>query len=151
MEPPYFDGSDASSWIARVQYYFDHLQLPEADRLHYVVMLFNPPASEWIFNYRANNRVVTWQDFLEDVRHHFDPQSFRNFIGPLSKFVQTTTVAEYQATFERYSNRIDGLSEAALIPMFIVGLKEPIQEKVELQQPTSLAAAIVLASHLAAS
>lgn len=151
MDPPYFDGSDTPSWIARVQYYFDHLQLPDADRLHYVVMLFHPPASEWIFNYRANNRIVSWSDFLEDVRHHFDPHSFRNFIGPLSKLVQTDTVAEYQATFERYSNRIDGLPESALIPMFIARFKEPIQEKVELQQPTSLAAAMALASHLAVS
>lgn len=114
-------------------------------------MLFHPPASEWIFNYRANNRVVAWLDFLEDIRHRFDPHSFRNFIGPLSKLVQTGTVAEYQATFECYSNRIDGLPELALIPMFIAGLKEPIQEKVEQQQPSSLAAAMALAASLAAS
>lgn len=35
--------------------------------------------------------------------------------------------------------------------MFIAGLKELIQEKVELQQPTSLAEAMALALHLAAS
>lgn len=151
MDPPYFDGSDTASWIAHVQYYFDHLGLPDADRLHYVVMLFPPPASKWIFNYRANNRFVTWNDFLEDVRHRFDPQSFRNFIGPLSKLVQTGSVAEYQATFEHYSNRIESLSESALIPMFIAGLKEPIQEKVEWQQPASLATAMALALRLAKS
>lgn len=65
-------------------------------------------------------------DFLEDVRHRFEPQSFTNSIGPLSKLVQTGTVAEYHATFERLLNRMDGLPESALIPMFIAGLKEPI-------------------------
>ena len=40
----------------------------------YVIMLFDPPASEWIFNYRANNGFVTWQEFLDDVSHRFDPQ-----------------------------------------------------------------------------
>lgn len=114
-------------------------------------MFFHPPASEWIFNYRSNNQFVTWHDFLEDVRHRFDPQSFCNFIRPLSKLVQMGSVADYQATFERYWNRIDGLYESALIPMFIAGLKEPIQEKVEWQQPTSLTAALALALRLAAS
>lgn len=46
MDAPKFDGSDTSNWISRVQYYFDHFDIPEHDRLHYVVMLFQPPASE---------------------------------------------------------------------------------------------------------
>ncbi|XP_042018949.1 uncharacterized protein LOC121766761 [Salvia splendens] len=151
MKAPRFDGSDATNWISRVEYYFDHLQMPDYERLHYVVMLFQPPAAEWIFNYRENNPVVTWQEFLGDVRHRFDPQSFRNCIGPLSKLVQTGSVAEYHDAFERYLNRVRGLSEEALIPIFITGLKEPIQEKVELQQPGSLAETMALALRLAVS
>ncbi|XP_042030060.1 uncharacterized protein LOC121776994 [Salvia splendens] len=151
MKAPRFDGSDASNWISRVEYYFDHLQLADEDRLHYVVMLFQPLAAEWIFNYRANNPVVTWLEFLEDVRHRFDPQSFRNCAGPLSKLVQTGSVAEYHDAFDRYLNRVQGISEEALIPIFITGLKEPIQEKVELQQPSSLAEAMALALRLASS
>ncbi|XP_042059584.1 uncharacterized protein LOC121804108 [Salvia splendens] len=151
MKAPRFDGSDATNWISRVEYYFDHLQMPDYERLHYVVMLFQPPAAEWIFNYRENNPVVTWREFLEDVRHRFDPQSLRNCIGPLSKLVQTGSVAEYHDAFERYLNRVRGLSEEALIPIFITGLKEPIQEKVELQQPGSLAEAMALALRLAVS
>lgn len=81
----------------------------------------------------------------------FDPQSFTNCIGPLSKLVQMRTVANYHATFEQFLNRIEGIPESALIPMFIVGLKEPIQEKVELQQPLSLAVTMALALRLAAS
>ncbi|XP_042031572.1 uncharacterized protein LOC121778308 [Salvia splendens] len=151
MKAPRFDGSDASNWISRVEYYFDHLQMADEDRLHYVVMLFQPPAAEWIFIYRANNPVITWLEFLEDVRHRFDPQSFRNCAGPLSKLVQTGSVAEYHDAFDRYLNRVQGISEEALIPIFITGLKEPIQEKVELQQPTSLAEAMALALRLAST
>lgn len=64
MEAPKFDGSEASNWIACVQYYFDHLSIPDPERLHYVVMLIQPPVSEWIFNYRANNPYVSWEEFL---------------------------------------------------------------------------------------
>ncbi|XP_042065700.1 uncharacterized protein LOC121809231 [Salvia splendens] len=151
MRAPHFDGTDVSSWISRVEYYFDHIMMPEEDRLHYAVMLFDPPAAEWIFNYRNNNRYVTWPEFLEDVRHRFDPQSFRNYIGPLAKLVQTGTVAEYHDTFEKFLNRVEGVPDYILIPVFIEGLKMPIQEKVELQQPQSLAEAMALALRLAAN
>lgn len=46
---------------------------------------------------------------------------------------------------------MDDLSETSLIPIFIAGLKEPIREKVDLQQPSSLAAAMALALRLAAT
>lgn len=46
MKPPRFDGSDATNWVSRVQYYFDHVMMPDAQRLHYAVMLLDPPASE---------------------------------------------------------------------------------------------------------
>ncbi|XP_042032197.1 uncharacterized protein LOC121778871 [Salvia splendens] len=151
MRATHFDGSDASNWISRVEYYFDHIMMPDEDRLHYVVMLFDPPAAEWIFNYRRNNRYVTWSEFLEEVRHRFDPQSFRNYIGPLAKLVQTGTVSEYHDTFEKYLNRVEGVPDYILIPVFIEGLKMPIQEKVELQQPQSLAEAMALALRLAAN
>ena len=55
------------------------------------------------------------------------------------------SVAENHDTFEKYLNRVQGLSEESLIPIFIEGLKQPIQEKVELQQPQSLAEAMALA------
>ncbi|XP_042017759.1 uncharacterized protein LOC121765623 [Salvia splendens] len=151
MRAPHFDGSNATNWISRVEYYFNHKLMPEEDRLHYTVMLFEPPAAEWIFNYQKNNPYVTWPEFLEDVRHRFDPQSFKNYTGPLAKLVQTGSVTEYHNTFERYLDRVQGLSDEALIPIFIEGLKQPLQETVELQQPQSLAEAMALALRLGAS
>ena len=59
--------------------------------------------------------------------------------------MQAGTVTEYHETFERYLNRVEDLSKTSLIPIFIAGLKQPIQEKVELQQPTSFAAVMALA------
>lgn len=78
-------------------------------------------------------------------------RSFRNYTWLIAKLVQTTTVADYHATFERYLNRVEDLTESALIPIFIQGLKQPLQEKVELQQPASLAEAMELALRLAAT
>ncbi|XP_042035243.1 uncharacterized protein LOC121781586 [Salvia splendens] len=145
MKPPRFDGSEATNWIARVQYYFNHLMMPDAQRLHYAVMLFDPPASEWVFNYCANNEFVTWQEFLEDVRHRFDRQSFKDYFGLIAKLTQTGTVLEYHDTFEKYLNRVQGVPEAKLFTLFVAGLKPEMQERLTLHRPTSLAAAMALA------
>ena len=69
----------------------------------------------------------------------------------LAKLVQTGSVADYHDTFEKYLNRVEGLSDYALIPIFIEGLKQPIQEKVELQHPQSLAEAMAIALRLGAT
>lgn len=81
----------------------------------------------------------------------FDPRSFKNYTGPLAKLIQTGSVVEYHNTFKRYLDRVQGLSEESLIPIFIEGLKQLLQETVELQQPPSLAEAMALALRLAAS
>ncbi|XP_042008927.1 uncharacterized protein LOC121757445 [Salvia splendens] len=151
MKPPRFDGTDATSWISRVHYYFDHVMMPEAQRLHYAVMLFDPPASEWVFNYCANTDFVTWQEFLEDVRHRFDKQSFKDYFGLIAKLTQTGTVLEYHDTFERYLNRVQGVPEVKLFTLYVAGLKPDMQERVTLRQPRSLAAAMALSLELADS
>lgn len=121
MKPPRFDGRDATNWVSRVQYYFDHLMMPYAQRLHYAVMLFDPPASEWVFNYLGNNDFVTWSEFLEDVRHRFERQTFKDYFGLIAKLTQTGTVLEYHDTFERYLNRVQGVPESKLFTLFFFG------------------------------
>ncbi|XP_042006094.1 uncharacterized protein LOC121754869 [Salvia splendens] len=151
MAAPRFDGSDATNWVSRVQYYFNHLLMPDAQRLHYAVMLFDPPASEWVFNYCANNEFVTWQEFLEDVRHRFDRQSFQDYFGLLAKLTQTGSVLEYHDTFEKYLNRVRGIPEKKLFTLFVAGLRPDMQERVRLHRPPSLAAAMALSLELADS
>ncbi|XP_042016185.1 uncharacterized protein LOC121764193 [Salvia splendens] len=151
MAAPRFDGSDATNWVSRVQYYFNHLMMSDAQRLHYAVMLFDPPASEWIFNYCANNEFVTWQEFLEDVRHRFDKHSFQDCFGLLAKLTQTGSVLEYHDTFEKYLNRVQGIPERKLFTQFVAGLKSDMQERLRLHRPPSLAAAMALTLELADS
>ncbi|XP_042005941.1 uncharacterized protein LOC121754689 [Salvia splendens] len=145
MKPPRFNGSEAVNWISRVQYYFNHMGTPEDHRLHYVVMMFEGPASEWIFNYRDNNPNANWADFLEDVRRRFDPQCFQNFIGLIAKLCQTGSLAEYNTTFETMLNRVRGVPEYILLPIYIEGLTQPVKNHVRLQHPSSVAAAMALA------
>lgn len=141
MDPPVFDGSDVHSWINRIQYYFDHIMLPDEQRLHYVVMLFASPATNWIFSYRANNPVVTWSQFLEDVRRRFDPNYFVNYIELIAKLTQTGSVVDYNKEFNRMMDQIHGVAESTLLPIYLGGLRNPIKTLVRFQHPASVAAA----------
>lgn len=40
VSTPRFDGTEVNNWIRGIQFYFDHVGTPEAERLHYVIMLF---------------------------------------------------------------------------------------------------------------
>lgn len=145
MDPPVFDGTAAHSWATRIQYYFDHIQLPEDQRLHYAVMLFAPPSTDWIFAYRANNPFVSWPQFLEDVRRRFDPNYFVNYIELIAKLTQTGSVSDYNKEFDRMLSQIQGVAESTLLPIYLGGLRNPIKNQVRFQHPTSVAAAMALA------
>ncbi|XP_057786354.1 uncharacterized protein LOC131003815 [Salvia miltiorrhiza] len=146
MEPPIFDGSEAQSWVTRIQYYFDHIKMPENQRLHYVVMLFAPPTTEWIFSYRANNPRVSWSQFLEDVRRRFDVNYFVDYRELIAKLTQTGSVSDYNKEFERMMSHIHGVSESMLLSIYLGGLRHSVKVQVRFQHPTSVAAAMAIAS-----
>ncbi|KAL1550842.1 hypothetical protein AAHA92_18755 [Salvia divinorum] len=145
MDKPRFDGTDVHNWISRVQYYFDHIMLPDEHRLHYVVMLFDAPVAEWIFNYRDSNPMARWHSFLEDVRRRFDPNCFENYLGLISKLCQTGSLSEYNTTFEKMRSRISNIPESTFLPIYVAGLQQSVRNQVKHHHPTSVAKAMALA------
>lgn len=119
--------------------------LPDEQLLHYVVMFFAPPATDWIFSNRANNQIVTWSQFLEDLHRRFDPNYFVNYIMLIAKFTQTSSMADYNREFERMMNQIHGVVESTLLPIYLGGLRNPIKSQVRFKYPTSVAAAMAIA------
>ena len=95
MEPPRFDGTEVNNWICGIQFYFDHVGTPEAERLHYMIMLFELGAANWIWNYCSSQEFITWPKFLDDVRRRFDPQCYVSHVGLLKKLQHTGTVSDY--------------------------------------------------------
>lgn len=112
--------------------------LPDDQRLHYVVMLFSPPASDWIFSYRANNPLVSWSQFLDDVRHRFDPNYFVNYLELLAKLTQQGSLAEYHCEFDSLMNHIHGIPESTLLPIYLGGLRPSLKNQVRFQHPSSV-------------
>lgn len=149
MEPPRFDRTEVNNWIWGVQFYFDHVGTPEAQRLHYVIMLFEPNVADWIWNYCDSNAFVTWSEFLDDVRRRFDPQCYISHVGLLKKLQQTCTVSDYQLAFEKLQTKVVGVPDHVLLDLYVAGLKQPIQDEVLLHRLATLAVAFALATQLA--
>ncbi|VFQ81342.1 unnamed protein product [Cuscuta campestris] len=151
IDAPRFSSEDPVGWIFRIQKYFDYFLTPEAERLHLVAVLIDHPASEWFRYYQANNCNVSWMAFLVAVRQRFDPDYYENYIGLLSKLHQTTTVMDYQSSFEALLNKVASVPEPTLIAMYIAGLKQPVQREVNLRAPGTLQETFALAREYAAS
>ncbi|VFQ98572.1 unnamed protein product [Cuscuta campestris] len=57
---------------------------------------------------------------------------------------------EYQSAFESILNKVSGVPEPTLVAMYIAGLKQPVQQKVNLRNPSTLPATFALARELSA-
>lgn len=98
-----------------------------------------------LFIWKANNMLTTWQDFLANLKHHFDASMYEDHQGNLSKLTQTTTVVDVQYAFGDLMNKVTGILELLLISFFITGLKSDIRRELLCSRPTSLMEAFALA------
>lgn len=64
----------------------------------------------------------------------------------IAKLTQTGTLADYHRDFEKMLNQIHGVPESTLLPIYLGGLRQPIKNLVKFQHPSSIAAAMALAT-----
>lgn len=120
LDLPRFDGTDAQGWIFRNQEYFEFYETPDAQRLRIAAFNMEGKASEWYQWLKTNKKLSTWQNFLQQVKERFGPSEFEDYTGQLAKLMQKGTVAEYQSEFESLMNKVNDMSEAVLLSIFIV-------------------------------
>ena len=61
-------------------------------------------AIQWFDWFEHTYGVLLWQQFKEGLLIHFRPTDYENIDGQLAKIRQTSTIQEYQITFEKLSN-----------------------------------------------
>ncbi|GJS12000.1 transposon ty3-G gag-pol polyprotein [Tanacetum coccineum] len=146
LDVPKFNGADPDSWIFSINEYFELLDTPVDQRLKVVGFNLEGEAAEW-FRWMTRNKLInTWDGFLENVLNRFGPSKYEDPQGTLSKLLQTGTVAQYQAEFEKLMNRVTDISEALLISFYISGLKPNLQRELLVSKPTTLGEAFSLAT-----
>ncbi|VFQ74456.1 unnamed protein product [Cuscuta campestris] len=115
---PKTDGSDPLGWLFKAHEYFVFYGVAEDARLPAVSLMLEGPALDW-FRWRQRNVLVSsWSDFVSQFKLRFDPLSYVDYFGLLSK------------------------------SLFHAGLKSHLQHEIMLLKPGSLSASFALAREL---
>ncbi|VFQ74333.1 unnamed protein product [Cuscuta campestris] len=150
MDPPVTDGSDPHTWLFKATEFFEFNAIPEEGRLKVTGLMLDGAAVEWFRRMKRNDLINTWADFEEQFKFRFDPEMYEDYFGLLAKLQQTTTLMAYQTEFERLMNKVEGVTEATLISVFISGLKDPVRRELRVNRPSTLNGAFALARETAA-
>ncbi|GAU30089.1 hypothetical protein TSUD_392450 [Trifolium subterraneum] len=145
LEIPGFDGSDPLPWIFKINQFFEFHNTPEEQRLRLASFYMQGEALTWYQWLHSNGQLLSWQQFLHALELRFAPSHYDDPKGALFKLCQTSSVKDYQTTFESLANRINGLPSQFFLSCFISGLKPDIRREVQAFQPISLSHAISLA------
>lgn len=75
----------------------------------------------------TNHQVRSWADFIFQIHVRFGPSPYEDPNTQLAKLTQTGIVADYEAKFQKISNKIPWLPESFLNWCYIGGLRGDIQ------------------------
>jgi hypothetical protein len=145
LEIPKFNGTEALSWIFKIKQFFEFHHTAEEQRLSIASFYMEGEALTWFQWMHSNGLLHSWTAFLHALEMRFAPSQYEDSKGELFKLCQTTTVKDYQTSFESLANRITGLPPQFYLSCFISGLKPEIRREVQAFQPASLTHAIGLA------
>ncbi|XP_010445504.1 PREDICTED: uncharacterized protein LOC104728178 [Camelina sativa] len=138
VEMPLFDGTEAYSWIARVERFFRMGGFTDADRLELVSVSLTGDALSW-YNWEINRLPFqSWLQFKARLLLRFGNLKSRGPSQSLFCLKQTGTVAEYIHQFEDLSSQVSGLDDNKLEGIFLNGLSLEMQEIIHMWKPQSL-------------
>ncbi|KAA8542515.1 hypothetical protein F0562_023667 [Nyssa sinensis] len=146
LEFPRFNGEgDTTSWICRVEQFFQFHQTPEEDRVPLASFHLEGGAQLWYQLLKQEEDVMTWKEFTDGLHARYGPTQFQDFFGELTKLQQVGSVRDYQTQFEKLLSKVGQLPQNRQVSCFISGLKDSIKADVLSGRPKNLSSAIGLA------
>ncbi|XP_020691225.2 uncharacterized protein LOC110105887 [Dendrobium catenatum] len=155
LDIPFFDGrlhiEDYLDWERSVENFFDYMEIEPEKQVKYVACRLKGGASAWWSQLLQCRRregrgpVRSWSRMKQLLRGHFLPTDYEQML--YLKYQHCTqgnrSVSEYTEEFYSLSARND-LNETSnqLVARYIGGLKESIQDKLELSSVWSLSQAV---------
>ncbi|PKU85457.1 hypothetical protein MA16_Dca003197 [Dendrobium catenatum] len=132
---------DYLDWEKAVENFFDYMEIAPENQVKYVACRLKSGASAWweqVLQSRrkeGRSRIHTWGRMKQLLRAQFLPTDFEQILYMRYQHCMqgTRTVSEYTEEFNRLSARND-LQESGtqMVARYIGGLKESIQDKLEL-------------------
>ncbi|CAJ2679012.1 unnamed protein product [Trifolium pratense] len=143
--PAHFDGTDPLEWIFQSEQFFTYYNISYENRLPLAGFYMKGEALGWYKWMFQNNQLSDWNSFSRDLELRFGPSTYENHQAQLFKLRQHGSVAEYQAQFEKISNRVLGLPPDDMLNCFISGLNAEIRSELAIQRHPTISQAIGLA------
>jgi hypothetical protein len=143
--PKYKGVDDPTSWICRVEQFFEFQQTEEEDKLPMAAYHLEEEAQMWYQLFRDSEETVTWKSLKAALHIRYGPTVFEDHFGDLTKLQQIGTVRDYQLKFEQLLSRVGKLSIPHQLGCFVSGLKGNLRTEVQAMKPSTLTEAIGLA------
>ncbi|XP_028549168.1 uncharacterized protein LOC110102806 [Dendrobium catenatum] len=155
IDIPYFEGrlhiEDYLDWERAVETFFEYMEIHPEKQVKYVACRLKGGASAWWHQLLQARRrdgrgaVRSWFRMKQLLRGHFLPTDYEQML--YLKYQHCTqgarSVNDYTEEFYRLSARNNlHESENQLVARYIGGLKDPIQDKLELNSVWSLSQAV---------
>ncbi|PKU77096.1 hypothetical protein MA16_Dca001702 [Dendrobium catenatum] len=155
MDIPFFDGKlhieDYLDWERSVETFFEYMEIEPIKQVRYVACRLKAGASAWwqqiLQSRRREGRgaVRSWRRMKQLLRGHYLPTDYEQMLYQQYQHCRqgNRSVNDYTEEFYRLSAR-NNLNETAnqLVARYIGGLKDSIQDKLELNSVWSLSQAV---------
>ncbi|KAI0501107.1 hypothetical protein KFK09_019325 [Dendrobium nobile] len=155
LDIPFFDGhmhiDDYLDWEKAVENFFEYMEIDPEKQVKYVACRLKGGASAWwaqILQMRqreGKGKIRSWNRMKQLLRAQFLPTDFEQILYMRYQHcVQgTRSVSDYTEEFNRLTAR-NNLSESAnqFVARYIGGLKDSIQDRLELNSVWSMAQAV---------
>lgn len=108
--PMYNGGEDPTSWMCRVEQFFEFKKTEEEEKLPMAAYHLEGEAQMWYQLFRESGEVLTWDSLKMALHTRYGPTVFEDHFGELTKLQQTGPIREYQLQFELLLSRVGKLS-----------------------------------------
>ncbi|KAI0520448.1 hypothetical protein KFK09_007923 [Dendrobium nobile] len=155
LDIPFFDGrlhiEDYLDWERAVEAFFDYMEIAPEKQVKYVACRLKGGAGAWWMQLLQSRRregkgnVTSWYRMKRLLRGHFLPTDFEQMLYLQYQHCSqgARTVSEYTEEFYRLSARNNlSESEAQLVARYIGGLREAIQDKLEMNSVWTISQAV---------
>lgn len=81
----------------------------------------------WFQMMQKAKLITSWSTIHKAIESQYGPSQFENPRAQLFKLTQSTSVAEIYREFMILANRVEGLSDDAVLDCFVSGLKPSVR------------------------
>ena len=133
------------TWLYKAEKFFTLYNTPTELKVAIASIHFEGKVLPWFQLLEKAHQVPDWLLLSTAIQIQFGPSQFDNPRSDLFKLKQSSTVADYYASFTKLANQSYGLDDSILLDCFIGGLIPELKHEVISRAPHSLLQAVSFA------